>query len=261
MKFSFLVFNGYEHYLESWGFLSFMIRALVASDGVPEFAKQKWKNSCCSPHACWSQQQISRLTNEKLILNSPWVDFNTDQFYSSLKGLEDQWDILHISRLQRKHDLADCQKTKDTACTVLHEWQTYLASESGRLWRCCCWGKAIPIKRGHCPCWLHGPQHHLTTCLSVFLWASSGLCSLISELESPTSAMSIFRWCSTESMQEAQVWRESRGWTGLVIIESKWFLTARGTPFNGTCFPTLGQWYHRRNKAIYHGQLPYHPAH
>lgn len=75
-----------------------------------------------------------------------------------------------------------------------------------------------------------------TTCLSVFLWASSGLCSLISELQSLTPAMTIFRWWSTESVPEAEVWHESRGSTGLVITACKWSLTARGTPFHGT-FP------------------------
>lgn len=179
MKFSFLVFNGYDKYLKSWRFLSFMIRALVASDGASELAKQKLKSSCCSPHACWSQQQISRLTNKRLILSSSWMDFNTNHFHSSLEGLEvDQSDILNISRLQRKPDLAACQKTKDTACTVLHDWQTYLASESGRLWMWCCWEKGHPLSHQERPlsllaAWTPTPPAFLS---------SSGLCSLISEL-------------------------------------------------------------------------------
>lgn len=43
MKFSFLIFNDYEQYLKIRRFLSFMIRALVASDGVSELAKQNEK--------------------------------------------------------------------------------------------------------------------------------------------------------------------------------------------------------------------------
>lgn len=136
-----------------------MIRTVVASDGVSELAKQKWKSSCCSPHACWSQQQMSKLANERLILNSPWVDFNTNQFSNSLKGVEaDQLDILHSIGLQRKRDFADWQKTKETACTVLHEWIWY---QSGSSWMCSSWGKGHPHQERPLSLLAAGPQHHL----------------------------------------------------------------------------------------------------
>lgn len=200
--------------------------------------------------------KIFKITNERLVLNSPWVDFGNNQFSKTMKSLEvDQSDMLHTSRFQRKCDFADCQKTKDTACTVLQKWQTYLILENGSLWMCCCWGKG------------HSHQERPLSLLAAWpptppaFLSLSGLCSLISELESPTSAKTIFRWGSTESVQEAQVCHESMGLTDLIIIECRWFLTARGTTSNGRCFPTFGQWYHRRNKAICHGQLPHHSAH
>lgn len=163
-----------------------------------ELAKQKWKSSYCSTHACWSWHQVSKLTNERLVLNSPWMDFSTNQFSKTLTSLEvDQSDILHISRLQRKCDFADWKKTKDTACTVLHKWQTYLVSER-RVVACECavvGEKAILIERplSLLAGWTPTPPAFLS---------SSGLCSLISELESQTSAMTIFRWRNAESVQD-----------------------------------------------------------
>lgn len=96
--------------------------------------------------------------------------------------------------------------------------------------------------------------------LPAFL-SSSVVCSLILELDSPTSEMMIFWWCNTESVQDVQVWHESMGSIGLIIIDCIQSVTVRGTRFNWRHFPTLGQWYHRRNKAIYHEQVPYCSAH
>lgn len=195
-----------------------MIRALVVSDGVSELAKQKWKSSYCSTHACWSWHQVSKLTNERLVLNSPWMDFSTNQFSKTLTSLEvDQSDILHISRLQRKCDFVDWKKTKDTACTVLHKWQTYLVSER-RVVACECavvGEKAILIKRGHCPCWLDGHQHHLPFCLPLGSAASS-----------QNSRVKLRQWQFSGDAMPSQcktwIWHESRGSTCLIIIECKW---------------------------------------
>lgn len=86
--------------------------------------------SCYSPHAFWSQQQISRLTNGRLVLNSRWIEFRTHSFSKSLKSLVvDQSNMLHISRCERKQNFADHRKTEDTAVSVLQTIQKYLMSE------------------------------------------------------------------------------------------------------------------------------------
>lgn len=67
--------------------------------------------------------------------------------------------------------------------------------------------KAIPIKRGHCPCLLHGPQHHLPFCLPLsFLWA------LQPHLRTPESNS------SNDHFQVMKHWVSARGW-GLTWIQ------------------------------------------